>query len=293
MKSGFGMSKYFGIIVRNSSSANFFFLKKLTLVYPFILIKHLQIVLFLVLLFGFFRLSAQEPVLVDGFVESDSVQLQDIHILNLSTRQGTISNLNGQFRITVSVNDTLIFSGLQFHTLGLIVDEKIVEQKLLRIELKPKIEELSEIELKGHDLDGLFYIDTKRLRDSLPLVADEAVNFSNQGYDDPTSSNYVVPSANILNLVSMVGKKKRKENRKEAMLDQKKKQAPQQLREELGDEVFVQHMGIPKGHIDEFIRFCQKTNMIDLYVEGRIMEVIDIMIKEKDNYRRERILNEN
>jgi len=61
----------------------------------------------------------------------------------------------------------------------------------------------------------------------------------------------------------------------------------------LGDDVFIQHMGIPKGHIDEFIRFCQKTNIIDLYVEGRVMEVIDIMLKEKDNYRRERILNEN
>ena len=184
-----------------------------------------KIALFLVFLTGLFRLSAQEPVLIDGSVESDSVQLQDIHVLNMSTRQGTITNQNGQFRVTVSVNDTLIISGIQFHTLGLIVDEKIVEEKTLIIELKPKIEELSEIELKGHDLDGYFYIDTKRLRDSLPLVADQAVNFSNQGYDDPTSSNYVVPSANILNLVSMIGKKKRKENQKEASLNQKKKQA--------------------------------------------------------------------
>jgi hypothetical protein len=78
------------------------------------LIDRLQIVLFLVMLFGFLHLSAQEPVLIDGFVQSDSIQLQDIHILNLSTRQGTISNLNGKFRITVSVNDTLIFSGIQF-----------------------------------------------------------------------------------------------------------------------------------------------------------------------------------
>ena len=257
------------------------------------MIDRLQIVLCFVLLLGAFPVLAQEPVLIDGFVESDSVQLQDIHILNLSTRQGTISNLNGQFRITVSVNDTLIFSGIQFHTLGLIVDEEIVDQKILRIELKPKIEELTEIELKGHDLDGLFYIDAKRMRDSLPLVSDEAVNFSNQGYDDPTSGNYVVPSANLVNLVSMIGKKKRKENRKEASLNQKKKQAPENLRKELGDDVFIHNMGIPKGHIDEFIRFCQKTNIIDLYVEGRIMEVIDIMIKEKDNYRRERILNEN
>ncbi len=256
------------------------------------MINRFKVIILLVLLSSCFDIAAQEPVLIDGFVESDSVQLQDIHILNLSTRQGTISNLNGKFRITVSANDTLIFSGIQFHTLGLIVDEKIIEQRILKIDLKPKIEELTEIELKGHDLDGLFYIDTKRMRDSLPLVSEDAVDFSKQGYDDPTSSNYVVPSANLINLVSMIGKKKRKENKTEANLNQKRRQAPQNIRKELGDDVFIQHMGIPKGHIEEFIRFCQKTNMIDLYVEGRIMEVIDIMIKEKDNYRRERLTNE-
>ena len=293
MMLGFRMSKYFGNIVRNSSGTNLFFLERGTQVNHIILINRLQIILFLVMLFGFLRLSAQEPVLIDGFVQSDSMQLQDIHILNLSTRQGTISNLNGKFRITVSVNDTLIFSGIQFHTLGLIVDEKIVEERLLKIELKPKIEELTEIELKGHDLDGLFYIDTKRMRDSLPLVTDEAVDFSNQGYDDPTSSNYVVPSANLVNLVSMIGKKKRNENKKEANLNDRKRQAPANMRKELGDDVFVQQMGIPKIHIEPFIRYCQKKDIIDLYVEDRLMEVIDILIKEKDNYRRERILNEN
>jgi len=293
MMLGFRMSKYFGNIVRNSSGTNLFFLERGTQVNHIILINRLQIILFLVMLFGFLRLSAQEPVLIDGFVQSDSMQLQDIHILNLSTRQGTISNLNGKFRITVSVNDTLIFSGIQFHTLGLIVDEKIVEERLLKIELKPKIEELTEIELKGHDLDGLFYIDTKRMRDSLPLVTDEAVDFSNQGYDDPTSSNYVVPSANLINLVSMIGKKKRNENKKEANLKDRKRQAPANMRKELGDDVFVQQMGIPKIHIEPFIRYCQKKDIIDLYVEDRLMEVIDILIKEKDNYRRERILNEN
>ncbi len=254
--------------------------------------KGLKNILYFLLLSACIKLSAQEPVLVTGLVESDSVQLQDIHVLNLSTRQGTITNLNGVFRITMSVNDTLIFSGIQFHTLGLIVDEKVIQNEIVKIELKPKIEQLTEIELKGHDLDGLFYIDTKRMRDSLPLMADEAVDFANQGYDDPTSSNYVVPSANLVNLVSMIGKKKRKEKKEEANLNQKRRMAPTNLRKELGDDVFIQYMGIPKGHIEEFIRFCQKTNIIDLYVEGRLMEVIDIMIKEKDNYRRERLTNE-
>jgi hypothetical protein len=91
----------------------------------------------------------------------------------------------------------------------------------------------------------------------------------------------------------MIGKKKRNENKKEANLKDRKRQAPANMRKELGDDVFVQQMGIPKIHIEPFIRYCQKKDIIDLYVEGRLMEVIDILIKEKDNYRRERILNEN
>ena len=235
------------------------------------------------------NLSAQQPVLVAGIVKSDSVRLADIHILNLTSRKGTISNAEGEFAVTVSPNDTLIFSGIQFYTLGLVVDKKILERRILKVELVPKIEELSEVELKGHDLDGLFYIDTKRMRDSLPLVADEAVDFSGQGHDDPSSSNYVVPSANILNLVSMIGKKKRQENKKEANLVQQKREAPANIRKDLGDAVFEQQLGIPKLHIEPFIRYCQKRDILDLYVEGRMMEVIDILVKENRNYRRERL----
>ncbi len=249
--------------------------------------------LFLLLFFAVgSSLSAQEPVLVAGIVQSDSVKLADIHILNLSTRKGTISNQVGEFGITVSPNDTLIFSGIQFHTLGLIVDKKVLENRILRVELLSRVEELSEIELKGHDLDGLFYVDTKRLKDSLPIMGKEAVDFSNQGSDDPTSSNYVVPSANLLNLVSMIGKKRRAENKKEATLLQQKRAASDNIRKDIGEDVFEQQLGIPPEHIDPFIRFCQKKDIINLYVDGRIMEVIDILIKEKDNYIRERINNQ-
>ena len=144
--------------------------------------KHIKILLVLLFFAGTINVLSQEPVLVAGIVQSDSVKLADIHILNLSTRKGTVSNAVGEFGITVSPNDTLIFSGIQFHTLGLIVNKKLIEGRVLNIELVPRIEELSEIELKGHDLDGLFYVDTKRMRDSLPLMSQEAVNFKNQGF---------------------------------------------------------------------------------------------------------------
>ena len=130
-----------------------------------ILIKNLKTLLLLLFFAASGNLLAQEPVMVAGIVQSDSVKLADIHILNLSTRKGTVSNAVGEFGITVSPNDTLIFSGIQFHTLGLIVDKKVIDRRVLKIELVPRVEELGEIELKGHDLDGLFYVDTKRMRD--------------------------------------------------------------------------------------------------------------------------------
>ena len=72
--------------------------------------KGLKAIFTMLLLVINLTVTAQEGTLIAGLVESDSVQLQDIHVLNLSTLQGTITNANGEFRITVSVRDTLILS---------------------------------------------------------------------------------------------------------------------------------------------------------------------------------------
>lgn len=235
---------------------------------------------------------AQERVTVAGRVQGDSIYVEDIHILNLSSRVGTISNAYGEFQIPVKLNDTVMFSGLQFHSLGIVVGKGVIETKRMNVVLVSKIEELDEVELKGHDLDGFFYVDSKRLNDSLPLMSDEAVDFSNQGYDDPTSGNYVVPQANILGLLSKIGTKQRKENQKEQNYQKALKEAPDKIREELGDEFFTKYIGISVTQIRQFIVFCQFKNVLDLYVEGRIMEVIDVMLKEKEAYRKKYKLDE-
>jgi len=237
-------------------------------------------------------IEAQERIIVAGRIQGDSIYLEDIHILNLSSKEGTISNAYGEFQIPVRQNDTLIFSGIQYHSLGIVVGKSVIETKIMNVKLLPKIEELDEIQLKGHDLDGFFYVDTKRLKDSLPLVSDEAADFSNQGYDDPTSGNYVVPSANILGLLSKIGAKQRKENQKEENYKDALKAAPDKIRADLGDEFFAKYIGISETQIRQFIVFCQFKNVLDLYVEGRMMEVIDVMLKEKAAYRKKYKLDE-
>jgi len=70
--------------------------------------KGLKTILMILILAVSVNLYAQEEVLVAGLIQSDSVQLEDIHVLNLSTLQGTITNRYGEFRISVSVNDTFL-----------------------------------------------------------------------------------------------------------------------------------------------------------------------------------------
>ena len=87
----------------------------------------------------------------------------------------------------------------------------------------------------------------------------------------------------------MIGKKRREENRQEASLLAQKRAAADNIRKDIGVEVFEEQFGIPSSHIEPFIRFCQKKDIINLYVDGKIMQVIDILLEEKDNYIRERL----
>lgn len=268
------------------------FIQKFILIPLLNLIDKLKICIIIFFWAGSLSLMAQDRVSVAGRVHGDSIYLEDIHILNLSSRQGTITNAYGEYQISVKLNDTLIFSGLQFHTLGIVVGKSVLETKIMNVELLSKVEELDEVELKGHDLDGFLYADTKRVKDSLPLMSDEAVDFANKGYNDPTSSNYIVPPANLVGLLSMIGSKKRKEKAKELNYDKERKAAPDKIRAELGDEFFTQYIGISETQIRQFIVFCQFKNVLDLYVEGRMMEVIDLMLKEKEAYRKKYKLDE-
>lgn len=52
---------------------------------------------------------------ITGKIVNDSLPVSGIHILNKNTKYGVVSNENGKFKIDVGLNDTLVFSGIQFY----------------------------------------------------------------------------------------------------------------------------------------------------------------------------------
>ena len=89
--------------------------------------------------------------------------LKNVHVVNLNTEKGTFSNDYGQYRIVVSLGDTLRFSSVEYETVKKTITDRIYFSKKLNLVLKNKNYVLNEIVVKKHDLTGNLSIDRKKV----------------------------------------------------------------------------------------------------------------------------------
>ena len=58
--------------------------------------------------------AQEERVVLRGELINEEQSTEDIHVINLSSRRGTLSDAFGQFEIEAKANDTLLISSLIF-----------------------------------------------------------------------------------------------------------------------------------------------------------------------------------
>ncbi len=64
---------------------------------------------------------------IEGRVLSKNEDVADVHVLNLSTNKATITNADGYFNISATVNDTILFSALQFAKNELVISNAMLD----------------------------------------------------------------------------------------------------------------------------------------------------------------------
>ena len=91
--------------------------------------------LFFILLIFSQLFYAQERVV--GVIENDadSKPISNVHVINLNSVVGTISNKEGVFEIDANVNDTLFFSYLGFKSIKVRVTNDLIRFKNTKIKL--------------------------------------------------------------------------------------------------------------------------------------------------------------
>jgi hypothetical protein len=106
---------------------------------------------------------AQEKVI--GIIENDadSKPISNVHVINLNSVVGTISDKEGVFEIDANVNDTLFFSYLGFKSIKVRVTNDLIKFKNSKIKLTELAYALEEIIVTPYKLTGYLEIDAKNV----------------------------------------------------------------------------------------------------------------------------------
>ncbi|WP_394971445.1 carboxypeptidase-like regulatory domain-containing protein [uncultured Croceitalea sp.] len=115
--------------------------------------------------------------------------LESVHIINLNKVKGTITNGNGKFSITASVNDTLYLTYLGFKPQKVRVTNDMFKFEDTKISLTELAYALEEVVVRPYQLTGYLEIDVK----NLPI--NDAYQYSISGLNKSYEAGNKNPSA--------------------------------------------------------------------------------------------------
>ena len=124
----------------------------------------------IVCLLGMFQLVAQEKSL-QGKI-TNNLDIDGVHVLNVTSRFNTITDENGHFTIKVKPWDTLIFSSIKYMPEKVVVSEAIFEKGVITVQLTELVNELDEVFLEPN-LSGNIAADLKKIKTEKPINFDD------------------------------------------------------------------------------------------------------------------------
>ncbi len=236
------------------------------------------------------NLSAQDNRLtILGKIKNKNLPVVNAHIINKNSKKGSLSNSTGKFQISVKVNDTLIFSNIQFKTKVIVINHNHVKNKSIDVNMDLKTNELKEVVVEQHEnmakALGLPNADKKPLNKlernlnhysqaPTPIVILGALLGQRGGIDD------------IYNIIS--GNRKRDRKLKNLLDADKKQEIDQEyvrkIRAYFTDDFFINTIDIQEKRINEFLTFCFNENTIFLFNKERYMEIIDVLLQNKSKF---------
>ena len=251
--------------------------------------------------FIFFILSFQvyaqkELKIINGIVSSDSKAIENVHIINISSNRGTISNNFGEFKISAKENDTISFSNIQFQTKWILINIQHLNSKILKIKLFQKTNNLPEVVVQNMAKSlGLPNADKKPLnklernlnaysQKSTPMVFLDALLLGPILNNVPFVKQRKGGIDDIYNIIS--GNRKRDRKLKKLLDEDEKSEITQEyiqrIRDHFQDDFFTKTLKISKENINDFIEFCLPEGIVNLFEKQRYLEIVDIFIQNKE-----------
>ena len=221
---------------------------------------------------------------LDGKVYSDDGDVAATHVLNTTTKKAAITDINGFFSIAVSLNDTLVFSAVQYKRKEIVVNASVLESKFLSIPLEESNIALDEVIVMPYNLTGELGRDMRNM-DVEPVVSASSLRLPNAHVKirTQTERSLYAATANPFNsidpLINAISG--RTKMLKKLVARDIKYNKSQQLRTEFADSLFVLQLKIPLEKINDFLYFCEVDDNFNTIADNKDLFAIWDFIKHK------------
>ena len=108
---------------------------------------------------------------LEGKVTSTNKSIADVHVINTSSNRATITDEEGLFTIAARLNDTILFSAVQYKRMTLVVTRAMLESSSIVVPLEEFINELDEVVVRPYNLSGDLGRDMNSLKTDKVYVA--------------------------------------------------------------------------------------------------------------------------
>ena len=257
-----------------------------------------KIVLLLLLVTSSTLLAQKDNFWLYGKLKDSSSVVKNANIINLKTNKGTFSNDFGDYKIIVSVGDTLQFSSVQHKTIYRIVNNFVYRSEVLDVFMISSTYELDEVVLKRNDLDGFLSLDLKKTPEDRKAEAlKRTMDFSNANMKAIYNGDYIdqrvrPPTNNVDPTAMFAGAGggvsipfKYSERLWALRKDiEFRTNFPAMLLSEFGEPFFENDLKIPTDNYYNFLEYCNPIGIEDLFKQNRKIELINVLKKESISY---------
>ena len=238
------------------------------------------------------RLAAQDLISVEleGRVYSKDGDVAATHVLNTTTKKATITDIDGFFDIAVKLNDTLVFSAVQYKRKEIVISMGILESKFLMIPLEEALTELDEVIVMPYSLSGHIASDLQTLQIE-PVVTASTLGLPNafvvpMGKAErelrAATANPYMSLDPLINTIT--GRKKMLKAR---VKRNEKYERTQRVREFYVDSLYTVELKIAQDKIDDFLYFCEVDSAFQQIVDTHDrLRIWDFMKRKSVIYRR-------
>lgn len=226
---------------------------------------------------------------LEGKVYSEDGDVAATHVLNTTTERAAITDLNGYFKITVALNDTIVFSAVQYKRKEIVITQSILDSKFINVPLENTLTELDEVVVMPYNLTGDMSRDADRLGKERIITA-STLGLPNAYVKPLTKAERQLYAATANPYMSfdplinaITGRTKYLKNQ---VKREKAYSRTERVKAFYHDSLIVADLKIPQEKIDDFMYFCEIDSSFQTTVDTHDrLKIWEFMVNKGELYR--------